>query len=197
MLFPGWSCLFLLLRQKWMFCMTEWVTHRTIKDNSISPLLSDAVIIGRTGLQRSGGVLIAQDFFFTFLFTSSRCKPGWQGDQCDQCVPFPGCLHGTCEKAWQCICEEGWVGSLCDQGEPRCSPDTHICSQTLQLTHRRWEWLPEALASFSCRKITVWLKLRAIKVKQGIYYKLNKSRGGGWMSKLKVTFPISCVPFSK
>ncbi|KAM7403188.1 hypothetical protein PAMA_003895 [Pampus argenteus] len=46
-----------------------------------------------------------------------RCKPGWQGENCDRCVPFPGCLHGTCEKAWQCICEEGWVGSLCDQGE--------------------------------------------------------------------------------
>uniref|UniRef100_A0A3P8TSF4 Protein delta homolog 1 n=1 Tax=Amphiprion percula TaxID=161767 RepID=A0A3P8TSF4_AMPPE len=50
-----------------------------------------------------------------------RCKPGWQGDNCDQCVPFPGCLHGTCEKAWQCICKEGWVGSLCDQ-------DTRLCS---------------------------------------------------------------------
>uniref|UniRef100_A0A3B4V026 Delta like non-canonical Notch ligand 1 n=1 Tax=Seriola dumerili TaxID=41447 RepID=A0A3B4V026_SERDU len=50
-----------------------------------------------------------------------RCKPGWQGDNCDQCLPFPGCLHGTCEKAWQCICEEGWVGSLCDQ-------DTRLCS---------------------------------------------------------------------
>ncbi|XP_044231956.1 protein delta homolog 1 isoform X1 [Thunnus albacares] len=50
-----------------------------------------------------------------------RCKPGWQGDNCDQCVPFPGCLHGTCEKAWQCICEEGWVGSLCDK-------DTRLCS---------------------------------------------------------------------
>uniref|UniRef100_A0A3Q4NBJ1 Protein delta homolog 1 n=1 Tax=Neolamprologus brichardi TaxID=32507 RepID=A0A3Q4NBJ1_NEOBR len=50
-----------------------------------------------------------------------RCKPGWQGDNCDHCVPFPGCLHGTCEKAWQCICEEGWVGSLCDQDIRLCS----------------------------------------------------------------------------
>lgn len=54
-------------------------------------------------------------FFHTPLF---RCKPGWQGQDCDQCVPFPGCLHGTCEKAWQCICSEGWMGSLCDRGEP-------------------------------------------------------------------------------
>ncbi|OPJ81468.1 hypothetical protein AV530_009911 [Patagioenas fasciata monilis] len=43
-----------------------------------------------------------------------RCQPGWQGALCNQCVPFPGCLHGSCAKPWQCICEEGWVGSLCD-----------------------------------------------------------------------------------
>ncbi|XP_037343110.2 protein delta homolog 1 isoform X1 [Pungitius pungitius] len=50
-----------------------------------------------------------------------RCKPGWQGFNCDQCVPFPGCLHGACEKAWQCVCEDGWAGSLCDR-------DTRLCS---------------------------------------------------------------------
>uniref|UniRef100_A0A3P9M959 Delta like non-canonical Notch ligand 1 n=1 Tax=Oryzias latipes TaxID=8090 RepID=A0A3P9M959_ORYLA len=50
-----------------------------------------------------------------------RCKPGWEGENCDRCIPFPGCLHGSCEKAWQCICKEGWVGSLCDQ-------DTRLCS---------------------------------------------------------------------
>ncbi|XP_076021725.1 protein delta homolog 1 [Genypterus blacodes] len=50
-----------------------------------------------------------------------RCKPGWQGEKCERCVPFPGCLHGACERAWQCVCEQGWVGSLCDQ-------DTRMCS---------------------------------------------------------------------
>uniref|UniRef100_A0A8C3P075 Protein delta homolog 1 n=1 Tax=Cyanoderma ruficeps TaxID=181631 RepID=A0A8C3P075_9PASS len=50
-----------------------------------------------------------------------RCQPGWQGALCNQCVPFPGCLHGSCAKPWQCICEEGWVGSLCDI-------DIHPCS---------------------------------------------------------------------
>ncbi|XP_061824264.2 protein delta homolog 1 isoform X1 [Nerophis lumbriciformis] len=58
-----------------------------------------------------------------------RCKPGWQGDDCERCIPFPGCLHGSCEKAWQCICQEGWVGSLCDQGEPHTAArDTRLCS---------------------------------------------------------------------
>ncbi|KAJ0063096.1 hypothetical protein NL108_012559, partial [Boleophthalmus pectinirostris] len=51
------------------------------------------------------------------------CKPGWQGENCDRCVAFPGCVHGSCEKAWQCVCEEGWVGSLCDQ-------DTRLCSSS-------------------------------------------------------------------
>ncbi|XP_056266849.1 protein delta homolog 1 [Pseudoliparis swirei] len=50
-----------------------------------------------------------------------RCKPGWQGENCEQCVSFPGCRHGACEKAWQCVCEEGWGGSLCDR-------DTRLCS---------------------------------------------------------------------
>ncbi|XP_077477924.1 protein delta homolog 1 [Stigmatopora argus] len=50
-----------------------------------------------------------------------RCKPGWQGDNCERCIPFPGCLHGSCEKAWQCVCQEGWVGSLCDQDIRLCS----------------------------------------------------------------------------
>ncbi|NWI30366.1 DLK1 protein, partial [Sula dactylatra] len=50
-----------------------------------------------------------------------RCQPGWQGALCNECVPFPGCLHGSCAKPWQCICEEGWVGSLCDI-------DIHPCS---------------------------------------------------------------------
>ncbi|XP_061700129.1 LOW QUALITY PROTEIN: protein delta homolog 1 [Syngnathoides biaculeatus] len=50
-----------------------------------------------------------------------RCKPGWQGDHCERCIPFPGCLHGSCEKAWQCVCQQGWLGSLCDQDNRLCS----------------------------------------------------------------------------
>ncbi|XP_036450000.1 protein delta homolog 1 [Colossoma macropomum] len=58
---------------------------------------------------------------FCDKYGECRCRPGWQGLTCEQCVPFPGCVHGKCEKAWQCICEQGWVGSQCDQ-------DIHLCS---------------------------------------------------------------------
>ncbi|KAM9294035.1 protein delta homolog 1 [Gastrophryne carolinensis] len=43
-----------------------------------------------------------------------RCRPGWRGQSCDQCLPLPGCLHGGCNQPWQCLCEEGWTGSHCD-----------------------------------------------------------------------------------
>ncbi|GAA6084499.1 protein delta homolog 1 [Tachysurus ichikawai] len=49
-----------------------------------------------------------------------RCNPGWKGATCEKCIPFPGCIHGTCKKAWECICEQGWVGNQCDQ-------DSHLC----------------------------------------------------------------------
>lgn len=51
------------------------------------------------------------------MIAFSRCNPGWKGATCEKCIPFPGCIHGTCKKAWECICEQGWVGNQCDQGE--------------------------------------------------------------------------------
>lgn len=47
-----------------------------------------------------------------------RCRVGWQGRYCDQCIRYPGCLHGTCQQPWQCTCQEGWGGLFCNQGEP-------------------------------------------------------------------------------
>lgn len=43
---------------------------------------------------------------------------GWQGRYCDQCIRYPGCLHGTCQQPWQCNCQEGWGGLFCNQGKP-------------------------------------------------------------------------------
>jgi len=47
---------------------------------------------------------------------SDRCPSGWQGPLCDECVPYPGCVHGTCQKPNECLCEGGWGGVLCNLG---------------------------------------------------------------------------------
>lgn len=51
------------------------------------------------------------------FFPHFRCRPGWRGEFCDQCTPYPGCKHGYCNgSSWQCICDTNWGGILCDQG---------------------------------------------------------------------------------
>lgn len=50
-----------------------------------------------------------------------RCKLGWQGKLCDQCIRYPGCLHGSCQQPWQCYCDEGWGGLFCNQDLNYCT----------------------------------------------------------------------------
>uniref|UniRef100_A0A8C4R715 EGF-like domain-containing protein n=1 Tax=Eptatretus burgeri TaxID=7764 RepID=A0A8C4R715_EPTBU len=46
-----------------------------------------------------------------------KCQYGWQGERCDECTPYPGCLHGTCgNKPWKCFCKINWGGLLCNMG---------------------------------------------------------------------------------
>lgn len=45
-----------------------------------------------------------------------RCHYGWQGDYCNKCIPYPGCVHGSCQLPWECVCETNWGGFLCDKG---------------------------------------------------------------------------------
>uniref|UniRef100_G3U7G5 Delta-like protein n=1 Tax=Loxodonta africana TaxID=9785 RepID=G3U7G5_LOXAF len=53
--------------------------------------------------------------------TVLRCRVGWQGRYCDQCIRYPGCLHGTCQQPWQCNCQEGWGGLFCNQDLNYCT----------------------------------------------------------------------------
>uniref|UniRef100_A0A673LN32 Protein jagged-2 n=1 Tax=Sinocyclocheilus rhinocerous TaxID=307959 RepID=A0A673LN32_9TELE len=77
------------------------------------------------------------------LFGFCRCKYGWQGLLCDECLPYPGCVHGTCVKPWTCTCEKNWGGLLCDKDLNYCGthkpcvnggtclntePDEYFCS---------------------------------------------------------------------
>uniref|UniRef100_A0A674E221 Delta-like protein n=1 Tax=Salmo trutta TaxID=8032 RepID=A0A674E221_SALTR len=48
------------------------------------------------------------------------CTYGWQGPFCDNCLPYPGCVHGTCVKPWQCTCEKNWGGLLCEKDLNYC-----------------------------------------------------------------------------
>jgi len=56
---------------------------------------------------------------------ANRCRLGWQGVYCYECIAYPGCQFGSCQLPWQCVCEEGWGGLFCNQGInqyalPRC-----------------------------------------------------------------------------
>ena len=48
-----------------------------------------------------------------------RCRSGWTGATCDECLLAPGCnaVHATCTDKWECNCEPNWGGLFCDQGK--------------------------------------------------------------------------------
>jgi hypothetical protein len=42
------------------------------------------------------------------------CHPGWKGENCTECIAYPGCPEGgTCNEPWECQCPLGVVGSAC------------------------------------------------------------------------------------
>ncbi|KAB7506967.1 Protein jagged-2, partial [Armadillidium nasatum] len=49
------------------------------------------------------------------------CRPGWEGEFCDECKSHPGCKHGFCNGVpFTCECELNWGGILCDQDLNYC-----------------------------------------------------------------------------
>ncbi|KAK0077480.1 hypothetical protein PV325_003917 [Microctonus aethiopoides] len=56
-----------------------------------------------------------------------RCKVGWTGPNCTECVPYPGCAHGTCRRPWECRCQTGWAGDLCEEKLTFCDHHSNIC----------------------------------------------------------------------
>ena len=60
---------------------------------------------------------------------SCRCNVGWQGDECEECLPLEGCVMENTESGSgrypgetpvpsSCQCKEEWSGTHCDQ--PKC-----------------------------------------------------------------------------
>ena len=53
-----------------------------------------------------------------------RCLTGWTGESCDQCIPYPGCIHGSCRVdevtnellPLTCHCKQRWGGMFCNIG---------------------------------------------------------------------------------
>ena len=57
----------------------------------------------------------------TSVFLFNRCRPGWTGVNCDECIRYPGCKHGSCSKPYTCECNSGWGGLFCDQDLQYCT----------------------------------------------------------------------------
>ncbi|MGH0169413.1 UNVERIFIED_CONTAM: hypothetical protein FKN15_073502 [Acipenser sinensis] len=49
-----------------------------------------------------------------------RCHYGWQGLNCEECVTFPGCVHGSCTEPWKCVCDTNWGGLFCNKDLNYC-----------------------------------------------------------------------------
>ncbi|CAB4055396.1 Hemicentin-1,Thrombospondin-1,Adhesion G protein-coupled receptor B3,Thrombospondin-2,Adhesion G protein-coupled receptor B1,Mucin-like protein [Lepeophtheirus salmonis] len=53
------------------------------------------------------------------------CEVGWDGPNCDECIPLGGCKHGSCNKPMECNCRPGWTGGQCNK--PKCDGCVNGC----------------------------------------------------------------------
>jgi len=68
------------------------------------------------------------------------CQIGWDGNNCDVCLPAPGCVHGNCTVAFECNCDTGFQGGLCDRPvcSPKCGPHGSCTDVNTCTCHPGW-----------------------------------------------------------
>uniref|UniRef100_H3CF43 Jagged canonical Notch ligand 2b n=1 Tax=Tetraodon nigroviridis TaxID=99883 RepID=H3CF43_TETNG len=93
-----------------------------------------------------------------------RCSFGWEGQFCDECKLYPGCVHGTCNLPWQCNCEKNWGGLLCNKDLNYCryqpcvnggtcmntEPDEYYCACPRGFSGKDCQIAEHACASNPC-----------------------------------------------
>ena len=70
---------------------------------------------------KNSPILFIKLRIFCILFFLFRCREGWQGANCDECMRYPGCVHGTCSAPFKCECKTGWGGLLCNKDLNFCT----------------------------------------------------------------------------
>lgn len=128
-------------------CKWERTRNSVFMSNRIMHLLHSCVLAWLAALSLYPHLY---NCYACVLCLHVRCLYGWQGEYCDQCIPHPGCVHGSCVEPWQCLCDTNYGGQLCDKG---------TCSHAVMSSSLHWTWtwsyfLEEVLKSHGrcCKK---------------------------------------------
>jgi len=116
--------------------------------------------------------------------TECKCKEGWKGKNCDQCMTKIGCLHGTCSSPNECSCIRNWTGALCDIDENYCSnnePCRHggLCRSGASF-HRNF--------TCTCQRGYMGANCQLIK-----YCSLNPCNNGGTCKEFRHSYECKCT----